>query len=176
MLNLAVVLLFPPYDDYSITSNDIAIFGGFRFFFSSHANAAINTSFLMLEVAVVLINAAIFWLITLEDKPLPDAKKFNYRKAALGLTAANLTAVLLFPPFEYISNMSRAAIPTFEGFYFLFASPPYRVIVTPVLWLEVTFVLINGGLLWLAFREKQVMRDDKDLRAAELMRKLQNRH
>jgi hypothetical protein len=59
----------------------------------------------------------------------------------------------MFPPFEYISNMTRAVIPTFEGFYFIFSHPPYRVIVTPILYLEVFFVLINGGLMLLAFKE-----------------------
>jgi len=175
VFNLALILLFPPFDDYSVTSNDVAIFGGFRFVFSSAPNAALNRSFLFLEIAVVLANAAIFWLITLENAVKAGKQKFSYRKATLLLVAANLAAILLFPPFEYISNMTRAVIPSFEGFYFLFARPPYRVIVTPILWLEVIFVLINGGLLLLAFKEKQVLRDDRDAKAAELMAKLQHR-
>jgi hypothetical protein len=68
--------------------------------------------------------------------------------------------------------MTRAAIPSFEGFYFLFAHPPYRVIVTPILWLEAIFVLINGGLLLLAFKERQVLRDDGSAKAVELMARL----
>ena len=158
--NLALILLFPPFDDYSVTSNDVAIFGGFQFIFSRSANSVINSSFLFLEVAVVLVNASIFWLISLENAAKNDKKKFSYRKATLMLVAANLAGILLFPPFEYISNMTRAMIPTFEGFYFLFAHPPYRVIVTPILWLEVIFVLINGGLLLLAFKENRVLRED----------------
>jgi hypothetical protein len=173
--NLALILLFPPFDDYSVTSNDVAIFGGFRFVFSSAQNAVLNHSFLFLEIAVVLANAAIFWLITLENAVKKGTHKFSYRKATLFLVAANLSAILLFPPFEYISNMTRATIPSFEGFYFLFARPPYRVIVTPILWLEVIFVLINGGLLLLAFKENRILRDDSDAKAAELMSKLQHR-
>ena len=159
-LNLTLILLFPPFDDYSVTSNDIAIFGGFQFVFSKSANSVINSSFLFLEIAVVLVNASIFWLISLENAANPGKKKFSYRKATLLLVAANLAGILLFPPFEYISNMTRAMIPTFEGFYFLFAHPPYRVIVTPLLWMEVIFVLINGGLLLLAFREGRILRDN----------------
>jgi Na+/alanine symporter len=158
--NLTLILLFPPFDDYSVTSNDVAIFGGFQFIFSRSANSVINSSFLFLEVAVVLVNASIFWLISLENATKNDKKKFSYRKTTLMLVAANLAGILLFPPFEYISNMTRAMIPTFEGFYFLFAHPPYRVIVTPILWLEVIFVLINGGLLLLAFKENRVLRED----------------
>ena len=159
-LNLTLILLFPPFDDYSVTSNDVAIFGGFQFVFSKSANSVINSSFLFLEIAVVLVNASIFWLISLENAANPGKKKFSYRKATLLLVAANLAGILLFPPFEYISNMTRAMIPTFEGFYFLFAHPPYRVIVTPILWMEVIFVLINGGLLLLAFREGRILRDN----------------
>ncbi len=159
-LNLTLILLFPPFDDYSVTSNDVAIFGGFQFVFSKSANSVINSSFLFLEIAVVLVNASIFWLISLENAANSGKKKFSYRKATLLLVAANLAGILLFPPFEYISNMTRAMIPTFEGFYFLFAHPPYRVIVTPILWMEVIFVLINGGLLLLAFREGRILRDN----------------
>jgi hypothetical protein len=175
VLNLSLILLLPPFDDYSVTSNDAAIFGGFRFYFSRLPHTAVNGSFLFLEIAVVLINAAIFWLLTLENRIRQNSRKLSYRKATLFIIAANLVAILLFPPFEYISHMTRAALPTFEGFYFLFARPPYRVIVTPILWLEVIFVLVNGGLLLLAFKERKVLRDDDDLKAAELMLKLQKR-
>ncbi len=174
-LNLSLILMFPPFDDYSVTSNDIAIFGGFRFFLSRTPHTAVNSSFLFLEAAVILINAAIFWLLTLENRARQHTRKLSYRKATLFIIAANLVAIVLFPPFEYISHMTRAALPTFEGFYFLFARPPFRVIVTPILWLEVIFVLINGGLLLLAFKERTVLRDDDDLKAAELMLKLQKR-
>lgn len=175
MFNLALILLFPPVDDYSVTSNDVAIFGGFQFVFSIAQNAVVNRSFLFLEISVVLANAAIFWLITLENAARSERQKFSYRKATLYLVAANLIAILLFPPFEYISNMTKATIPSFEGFYFLFARPPYRVIVTPILWLEAIFVLINGGLLLLAFKENRVLRDDGDSKAAALMQKLQQK-
>lgn len=163
-VNLGLILMFPPFDDYSVTSHDIAIFGGFRFFLIPSANAIINRSFLFLEIAVLLANAAIFWLITLENAGREGKSRFNYRKATLVIIALNLTAILLFPPFEYISNMSKAAIPTFEGFYFLFSHPPYRVIVTSILWLEMIFVLINGGLLLLALKDKQMLRtEDSDI-------------
>lgn len=151
--NLVVVFLFPPFDDYSVTNNDAAIFAGFLFAFNKSSNLIINASLLYLEVAVVLINLCILWLLTTENERRKKVKKFNFRKAAMILIAANLIGVLLFPPFEYISNMTRAVIPTFEGFYFIFSHPPYRVIVTPILYLEVIFVLVNGGLMLLAFKE-----------------------
>lgn len=173
--NLLLILIFPPFDDYSITSSDIAIFGGFRFILTKADNTAINTSFLFLEIAVVLINAAIFWLVARESQQRQLKHRFSYRQASLYLVAANLLVVVLFPPFEYISNMTHATIPSFEGFYFLFAHPPSRVIVTPILWLEFIFVLINGALLLLAFKERKVLKDETDTKAAELMAKLQRR-
>lgn len=152
-LNLAIVFLFPPFDDHSVTNNGSAIFAGFLFVFNSPHNFLINSSLLYLEVMVVLINLCILWLLTSQDARRQDRKKINFRKAAMGLIGFNLIGVLLFPPFEYISNMTHAIIPTFEGFYFIFSHPPYRVIVTPILYMEVFFILINGGLMLLAFKE-----------------------
>jgi hypothetical protein len=151
--NLAIVFLFPPFDDHSVTNNDAAIFAGFLFAFNKSSHLIVNASLLYLEAVVVLINLCILWLLTTENERRMNKKKFNFRKTAMILIAANLVGVLMFPPFEYISNMTRAIIPTFEGFYFIFTHPPYRVIVTPILYLEVFFVLINGGLMLLAFKE-----------------------
>lgn len=165
-LNMIAIMLFPPFDDYSVTNNDIAIFGGFRFAFGQLENAVVNVSLLYLEVAIVLVNAGLLWLLTLENKARKASGKFNYRKATLILISVNLLVIMLFPPFEYISNMTRATIPTFEGFYFIFSAPPYRVIVTPILYLEAMFVLVNGGLLLLAFRERKGHTLDPDQMAA----------
>ena len=72
---------------------------------------------------------------------------------ALIIAAANIVLILLFPPFESVYAITKASIPTFEGFYFIFARQPNHVIVTTILYLEVFFVLINGALFWLIFRE-----------------------
>jgi hypothetical protein len=153
VFNLAIVFLFPPFDDVSVTNNGAAIFAGFLFIFDTPPNFVINSSLLYLEVAVVLINLCILWLLTTENARRQEKKQINFRKAAMALIGLNLIGVLLFPPFEYISNMTNAIIPTFEGFYFIFSHPPHRVIVTPVLYIEVFFILINGGLMLLAFKD-----------------------
>ena len=70
------------------------------------------------------------------------------------MTAVNLVLVLLFPPFEYFSAITRAALPTFEGFYFLFGDNSQRQLVTPILYIEVALIIINGGLLWLLLKDK----------------------
>jgi hypothetical protein len=60
--------------------------------------------------------------------------------------------IVLFPPFESVFAVANAALPTFEGFYFLFGRRPNHVIVTTLLYIEVIFVLINCALAWLIFR------------------------
>jgi hypothetical protein len=153
--NLAIVLSFPPFDDYSVSNNGAAIFAGFLFVLTKAPHFVINSALLYLEVTVVLVNLGILWLITAENARRDKTKKINFRKGAMILILVNLVGVLLFPPFEYVSNMTRAVIPTFEGFHFIFSHPPYRTIVTPILYLEVIFILINGGLMLLAFKERK---------------------
>ncbi len=68
--------------------------------------------------------------------------------------AANLVVLLLFPPFESVYAITQATLPTFEGLSLIFARQPNHVIVTTILYLEVFFVLLNGALFWLLFREK----------------------
>jgi hypothetical protein len=154
VFNLVVVFLFPPYDDHSVSSHGASIFAGFQFALSYKAlNFIVNDNLLYLEVTVVLVNLGILWLITLENQRRNTKKKFSFRKAAMILVLVNLLGVFLFPPFEYISNMTNAVIPNFEGFYCIFSPPPYRAIVTPILYLEVMFILVNGGLMLLAFKQ-----------------------
>jgi len=153
IINLAIIFCFPPYDDNSINHNGIGIFSGFLFVFAHKSNNfVINSSFLYLELAVVMINLCVLWLLTIENARRANTKKFNFRNAAIILVVLNLICVLLFPPFEYISHMTRAVIPSFEGFYFIFDHPPYRAIVMPLLYLEVFFVMINGCLMLLVFK------------------------
>ena len=78
----------------------------------------------------------------------------SLQNATLIVVAVNLVVILLFPPLESAFTMSKAAIPTFEGFYFIFARRPDHVIVTAVLYIEVFFLLINGAIFWLIFRDR----------------------
>ena len=62
-------------------------------------------------------------------------------------------------------------LPSFQGFYFIFMAGPMLAIVTPILYLEVVFVLFNGAALWLLFNRTHE-RQPTPQEAAELMRKL----
>lgn len=154
--NLALLLIFPPYDYVSLQRGNIPTFDGFYFAFGSHQNRMLNANFLALEVIVVLINACIA-LLLLRHPPLRQRQRpgnNRRQRAVLALVAINLVLILLFPPFEFFGAITKAALPTFEGFYFLFGDNSQRQLVTPILYIEVALVVINGALLWLLFKDK----------------------
>jgi len=152
--NIALILLFPPFDIYSIASSGVPVFGGFDFIFDRSQYMVVNGGVLYLELFVVLINAGIAWLLL---QPAKDGAKHRLgaQNAILIFVAVNLVVVMLFPPFESVFTLSKAALPNFEGFYFIFARHPDHVIVTSILYLEALLVLINGALFWLIFRKKK---------------------
>jgi len=170
-LNLAVVLLFPPFDQTLLNAR-VPTFAGFFPFTHSLPNGSINQSLLVLEMIVVAINAGIVWLLLGKREPPAGTPRGRYQRAVLVIVAINLVAILLFPPFEQVYAVTGAALPTFEGFYFVFGAPPGRTIVATILYLEVFLVLINGGLLWLLLRDKGAARmsADEAYRVARKMR------
>lgn len=154
--NLVLVLAFPPFDYISLQRGNIATFDGFYFAFGSHRNHVVNANFLALEIIVILVNTCIAMLL-LRKQPLPQHRRpggNRQQRAVLALVAINLVVILLFPPFEYFAAITKAVLPTFEGFHFLFGDNSQRQLVTPILYIEVALVLINGALLWLLFRDK----------------------
>ena len=158
IVNLALLFLFPPYDYLSLQRAGIPTFDGFYFAFGPHPNRVVNTNFLVLEVIVVLINACIAMLL-MRDPPLLKQRRRSggnrQQRAVLVLVAINLIVVLLLPPFEFFGAITKATLPTFEGFYFLFGDNSQRQLVTAILYIEVALVIINGCLLWLLFRDKE---------------------
>ncbi|MBL8479807.1 MAG: hypothetical protein JNK59_10915 [Sterolibacteriaceae bacterium] len=154
--NLLLLAAFPPYDYVSLQRGNVPTFDGFYFAFGSHLNRVLNKDFLLLEVIVVLINACIAVLL-LRAPAVSQARRLGGNKrqrSVLLLVAINLVLMVLFPPFEYYSAITKAALPTFEGFYFVFGDNSQRQLVTPILYIEAALVLINGALLWLVFRDK----------------------
>lgn len=151
--NLALLLLFPPYDYISLQRSNTPTFDGFYFLLGDHPNRVLNQPFLTLEAIVVLINAAIAWVLLGSDRPSRRQGE-RYQHGVLALVAVNLLLMLLFPPFEYYFAVAPGA-PTFDGFYFVFGDNTQRRIVTSVLYIEVTLVLVNGGLLWLLFEDRR---------------------
>jgi hypothetical protein len=152
--NIVLIMLFPPFDAYSIAKSQIPVFAGFYFYPNRTQFMVVNTSLLFLEIFVVLINVGIAWLLLRTKKVQVSARRISLQSATLVVVAVNLVVILLFPPFESVFAMSKASIPTFEGFYFIFARQQNHVIVTAVLYIEVFFMLITGAIFWLIFRDK----------------------
>ncbi len=154
-VNIILILLFPPFDAYSIVNSRLPVFSGFEFYPRRAADMVVNMSLLYLEIIVVLINACIALLLLRTRGVEVSRRRISLQNSTLIFVAINLIVIVLFPPFESVYAVTNAALPTFEGFYFLFARQSNHVLVTTILYLEVFLVLINGGLFWLIFRERK---------------------
>lgn len=153
--NIVIIMLFPPFDAYSIARTQVPVFAGFYFYPTRNQYMVVNSSLLWLELLVVLINAGIAWLLLRTTTVAVSRRRISLQNATLLVVAVNLVVILLFPPFDSVYALTKASIPTFEGFYFIFARQTNHVIVTAILYIEVIFVLINGAIFWLIFREKK---------------------
>ena len=160
-INLLLILLFPPYDYVSYTQHNVPNFDGFLFAFGHHPNNAVNNSFLCIEVVIVLINTLIAWLLLHERARL--RRRLDRQNLVLLGVALNLLLALLFPPFQDHYTASKALLPSFDGFYFVFGDNSMRVIVASMLWVEVMFVLINGAMVWMLFHRPE----PREMTAAE---------
>lgn len=155
LVNLALVWMFPPLDYISATRNNVPTFDGFHLRFSdSGPNFRTNDTFLQLEYFVILLNAAIAWMLLKTRAPKAGSrKKTDWQRIVLIGVGLNLLLVLLFPPMENFYAVSKATLPSFDGFFFIFGDYGARTIVTQLLYLEVMFILGNGAMLWLLFRK-----------------------
>lgn len=151
--NLLLMLLFPPFDYRSLATAFPPAFAGFYFAFSPPAHGQLNPTLLTLEVMVVLVNAAIAWWLLRDKASSADHPRLRLQNAVLIATGVNLILMLLFPPFTMEYTLASPSPPIFEGFYFIFNQGPNQAIATGILYLEIIFILVNGGLFWLSFNE-----------------------
>jgi hypothetical protein len=174
--NLCLILLFPPFDAYSISNSRLPVFSGFEYYPRQTPNMVVNKSLLYLEIIVVLVNTCIGLLLLRTRKIEVRRRRLSLQNATLIFVSLNLVVILLFPPFESVYAMTNAALPTFEGFYFIFARQTNHVLVTTILYLEVFLVLVNGALFWLIFRERQsaAMTPEETMKVMMEMRRRSN--
>ena len=155
--SIAVLLGFPPFDQFSIAIAKYPTFAGFYPFFAPPPYGVVNSSLLMLEIFVVLVNAGFGFLMTrgrTDSQPMALRRRIGYQNAVLIFAGANLLLIMLFPPLESVFALTNAALPSFEGFYFIFHKRPDHTVVTTLLYLEVIFILANAGIAWLIFRPR----------------------
>jgi hypothetical protein len=84
----------------------------------------------------------------------------RYQKILLIVAFVNIAVIMLFPPFDAVP-LARATARTFDGFYFVFGAKSKRNFFIPILYMQVSFVLINGALFTLLFGESE--RAQRDL-------------
>ncbi len=166
IVNLLLVFLFPPFDYISPARSNVPTFEGFALAFGEHPGRVINWSFLQIEAFVILADAAIAWLL-LRGRPRAEGEHgIDWQRVVLLGIGLNLLLALLFPPMENYYAVTRAALPSFDGFYFLFGEHDKHTIVTAILYIEVFIILTNGALLYLLFRNTKPVQLDAEERAA----------
>ena len=173
LVNLLLVCLYPPFDYISPARGNAPTFDGFYLAFGEPGPRVINGGFLQLEIFVIIANAAIAWLLLRTRAPKEGVAQrgVDWQRVVLAGVALNLVLVLLFPPMQNYFAVTRAVLPSFDGFYFLFGEHDKRTLVTQILYLEVIFILINGALLYLLFRKTRP-EEMTDAERAEIIEEL----
>jgi hypothetical protein len=92
---------------------------------------------------IVVINGLIAWLLLDRQTAKGGMPEFRYMRAIGIFLAANLALLLAFPPFESYASMVKFAAANFDGFYFVAGDKRHRNIFIPLLYLEITLVVIN---------------------------------
>lgn len=169
-VNIALMLLFPPFLDNPIRRGTLPSFEGFYPLFSALGAKRIHNELLTLQIMFVVINGLIAWLVL--DRPATKGAQpeFRYTRAISIFLAANLALLLAFPPFESYASLVKFDPPTFDGFYFVFGDKRHRNFFIPLLYLEILLVVINGLTVWLLFntvRRSELVAKEKILELAQ---------
>jgi hypothetical protein len=152
-VNFVVVALFPPYDYLSPLRASAPAFDGFYFAFADNGPRQVNSALLQLELLVVALNAAIAWLLLkAPDKAGTATWGTRWQRIVLIGAGANLALAILFPPMQLVRNVTKAVLPSFDGFYFVFGEHGDRLLVVSLLYMEVIFILVNAAILLAVFR------------------------
>ena len=149
VLNVAILLLFPPYDVMAF-GRSAPMFDAFYPMFSAPANRVINGDLLYIFIFGVLVNTAAAWLLLAAPKHSPGVPRFDPQSVVVTFAIFNLVLVMLFPPMEAFPFAQRITVGTFDGFYFAFGDKARRAIFVPLLYMEALFVLTNACAYWLA--------------------------
>lgn len=162
-INLVLMFLFPPHDSLSLWRGGIPTLDGFYFVFDRHFNKQTNGDLLTLEMIWLFANLTLAWLFLRNDQS--GEAILSRRAGVVAFVVLNLALVLLFPPLENYASMTRVSGTWFDGFYFVFGDKWQRRFYLPLLYIEVLWVLINGAVLWLLFRDPGQRQEDEEAQA-----------
>ena len=151
LVNLALLLFFPPYNSLPLGRTGPGSFDAFYPAFGAPPSGAVNTGLLYLEMSPVFANAVLAWIL-LQDTPQPPYRpRVRWQSVLQWLVIANLALILLFPPFETQPLAARMGDRAFEGFRFALSGNVQRGIFLPLLYLELLLLALNATSLWLVF-------------------------
>src|SRR6267378_3741156 len=100
LANLALLLLFPPFNSQSLWRAGPPSFDAFYPAFDAPVNATLNSGLLYLEIFFVLVNAVLAWVLLQGAPQEPSRPRVRWQSVLQWLVIANLLLILLFPPFE----------------------------------------------------------------------------
>ena len=92
--NLLLALLFPPFQDhYTASQALLPSFDGFYFVFGDNTSRVLIAAVLWVEVAFILVNGAMLWLLFCKPDPreMTAAERFAQSEARLGRPVRNKT-------------------------------------------------------------------------------------
>ncbi len=150
-VNIALMLLFPPFLDNPLRRGVPSAFEGYYPLLTAFGANRIHSQLLTLQILFVVINALIAWLAL--DRPAEKGRlpQIRYTRAISLFLAGNLALLLAFPPFESYSMLIKYETPSFDGFYFVLGDKRHRNFFIPLLYLEITLLVVNALAVWLLF-------------------------
>jgi hypothetical protein len=152
-IDILLLLLLPPFLDSPLQRGMPRSFEGFYFLLMAPTGRPIDEPLLTIEILFVVSNALAAWLVlgSKNDGSLHLSEMATAR-GLLVFGVVNLGLILLFPPFEPYSSLTRLTRQEgFDGFYFALGDKRHRHVFMPFLYLEVIFVTINLLTTWLLF-------------------------
>ena len=151
LVNLALLLFFPPYNSLPLGRAGPGSFDAFYPAFSAPPSGTVNTGLLYLEMFPVFANVVLAWLLLQDTRQPPYRPRVRWQSVLQGLVIANLALILLFPPFETQPLESRIGDRAFDGFKFALSGDVQSGIFLPLLYLELLLLALNAASMWLAF-------------------------
>jgi hypothetical protein len=151
-LNLVLLMIFPPFLDYSLQRGTVRSFESFYFLLMAPPGRIIHQELLTIEIMFIVANALAAWL-ALNSTEGPDFQLSGSAmiRGFVWFAVANVAVILLFPPFEPYQSMVRGPQEGFDGFYFVFGDKRSRHFFAPLLYLELILLSIDLLVAWLVF-------------------------
>lgn len=171
-VNIALMLLFPPFLDNPIRRGVLPGFEGFHPLVSTLGAKRIHSELLTLQILFVVINGLIAWLVLDRQTAKGELPEFRYTRALSLFMAGNFALLFAFPPFESYSLLTKYEAPSFDGFYFVLGDKRHRNFFIPLLYLEIVLVVINVLAVWLLFntlRRAELFAKEKILELAQAL-------